>query len=60
VRIGGEATGTSNAVAYDLSVPASSIVAITTGMTLGSADVVTVRSSVSNALTFSLFGSEID
>jgi hypothetical protein len=60
VRIGGAAAATSNAVAFDLSVPSRSIVAITTGMTLAATDVVTVRSSVSNALTFSLFGSEID
>jgi hypothetical protein len=60
VRISGAAAANSNAVAFDLSVPAQSVVALTTGMTLGATDVITVRSSVSNALTFSLFGSEID
>jgi hypothetical protein len=60
VRIGGAAAANSNAVAFDLSVPARSVLALTTGMTLAVGNIITIRSSVSNALTFTLFGSEID
>jgi hypothetical protein len=59
VRIAGAAAAASNAVAWDVSVPGNSVLALTTGMTLGATDVITVRSSVANALTISLFGSEI-
>ena len=59
VRIAGAAAANSNAAAMDLSVAANSILAITTGMTLGAADIVSVRSSYANSLTFTLFGSEI-
>ena len=59
VRIAGAAAGNSNAAAIDLSIAGNSILAITTGMTLGATDIVSVRSSVAGALTFTLFGSEI-
>jgi hypothetical protein len=60
VRIAGAAAGNSNAIAKDVPIAANSILAITTGMTLNAADIVTVRSSTANDLTFTLFGSEID
>lgn len=60
VRIAGATAAASNAVAWDVSVPRNSVLALTTGMTLGPGDIITVRSSVANALTISLFGSEID
>jgi hypothetical protein len=59
VRIAGAATAHVNAVLYDVPLAANSVAAFTLGITLGATDVVTVRSSVGNTLTFQLFGSEI-
>lgn len=59
VRVAGATAANSNAISKELSVPGNSVIAITTGLTLGATDVITVQSSVANALTFSLFGSEI-
>lgn len=58
-RIGGAAAGVGNAIAYDASVPANSTTSIEVKMTLGAGDILTVRSSVANALTFTANGSEI-
>jgi hypothetical protein len=58
-RIAGAAAAASNALAYDVSIPANSIFAMTEGWTFNATDVITVQSSVANALTFTLFGSEI-
>jgi hypothetical protein len=60
VRIAGAAAANSNAIAKDVSVLGNSMLAITTGMTLGATDKVTIQSSFANALTFTMFGSEID
>lgn len=59
VRVAGATAANSNAIAKDVSVLGNSILAITTGMTLGATDKVTIQSSVANALTFTMFGSEI-
>lgn len=59
VRVGGSPATSGNAIAYDVSVAANSIFAMTTGMTLSAGDVVTVRSDTANAFTFQLFGSEV-
>jgi hypothetical protein len=59
VRIGGAATANVNAILFDVPVSANSVAAFTLGLTLDAADVVTVRSSTGNTLTFQLFGSEI-
>ena len=48
-----------NAIVYDVLISANSTVALTLGITVDAADVITVRSSVANALTFHAFGSEI-
>jgi hypothetical protein len=59
VRIAGASAAASNAIAYDATIPANDTKSLTLGITLGATDVITVRSSVSNALTFHAFGSEI-
>lgn len=58
-RIGGAATATSNAIMFDVPVAANSVAAFTLGLTLGAADIVTVRSGTGASLTFQLFGSEL-
>lgn len=59
VRVAGATATTSNALAYDVSIPANDLKAITIGLTLAATDVVTVRTGTANALTFQAFGSEI-
>ena len=59
VRIAGATAAASNAVAYDLSIAANTHVALTEGWTLATTDKVTVQTGTGNALTFTLFGSEI-
>ncbi len=58
VRVTGAGAATSNAIVYDASVAGNSTIALTLGLTLAAADVLTVRSSISNALTFQVFGQE--
>jgi hypothetical protein len=59
VRIGGAAASAANIVIPTVSVAANSALSITCGYTIAATDVVTVQSSVANALTFTAFGSEI-
>lgn len=59
VRQNGAVAALSNAFAYDVSAAANTTTTITIGMTLAAGDVISVRSSVSNALTFHAFGSEM-
>lgn len=58
-RINGAATAHVNAVLFDVPIAANSVAAFTLGLTLDATDIVSVRSSVGNTLTFQLFGSEI-
>lgn len=58
VRPNGAALATSHYVAYDISIAANSLVALTLGVTIDATDVVTVRASTADT-TFSAFGSEI-
>ena len=58
VRVAGATLANSQYVAYDVTVGASDSTALTLGLTLGAADVLTVYASTAN-LTFSAFGSEI-
>jgi glucose-6-phosphate dehydrogenase assembly protein OpcA len=58
VRVAGATLANSQYVAYDITVGASDSTALTLGITLGAADVVTVYASTAN-LTFTAFGSEI-
>lgn len=58
VRVAGATLANSQYVAYDITVGASDSTALTLGLTLGAADVVTVYASTAN-ITFTAFGSEI-
>jgi hypothetical protein len=58
VRNNGAAAATSNAIAYDVPLAGNSFFSATQGLTIDAADIITVRSSVANALTFQVFGSE--
>jgi len=57
-RVAGATLANSQYVAYDITVGASDSTALTLGITLGAADVITVYASTAN-LTFTAFGSEI-
>ena len=59
VRIAGAAAANANAIAFNVTLGGNSFIAMTTGITLGAGDIVTVRSSVANALTFTLFGVQV-
>ena len=59
VRVAGATTAHVNAILFDVPIAANTVVAFTLGLTLDVTDIVTVRSSVGNTLTFQLFGSEI-
>ncbi len=58
-RVNGAATAHVNAIIFDAPIAGNTTVAFTLGLTADATDVVTVRSSVGNTLTFQLFGSEI-
>jgi glucose-6-phosphate dehydrogenase assembly protein OpcA len=58
VRVNGATLANSQYIAYDITVGASDSTALTLGITLDAADVITVYASTAN-LTFSAFGSEI-
>lgn len=59
VRVAGATTAHVNAILFDVPVAANSVAAFTLGLTLGATDVVSVKTSTGNSLTFQLFGSEI-
>jgi hypothetical protein len=58
-RINGAAAANSNAIAFEQLVPARSTTSIEGKITLGAGDILTVQSSVADALTFTINGSEI-
>jgi hypothetical protein len=58
VRPNGDAQADQHYLAYDSSVPANDTIALTLGLTLDAADVVTVYGSSAD-LSFNVFGSEI-
>lgn len=58
-RVNGAAAANSNAVIYDGIVEPNDFTGITAGITLSEGDIISVRSSSANALTFQAFGSEI-
>lgn len=58
VRPGGEAQADKHYIAYDVSIAANSLLALTLGITLGAADVITVYNTSSD-LSYSVFGTEI-
>ena len=58
VRPDGAAQANQHYIAYDATVPANDSIALTLGLTMDAADVVTVYASTAN-LSFNIFGSEI-
>ena len=58
IRPNGAALANSQYIAYDITVGASDSTALTLGITMDAADVITVYASTAN-LTFTAFGSEI-
>ncbi|MFN5250119.1 MAG: hypothetical protein ACK5DE_03670 [Bacteroidota bacterium] len=58
VRPNGATIANSHYIAYDVVIPANDSTALTMGITVDAADVITVYASNTN-LTFSVFGSEI-
>jgi glucose-6-phosphate dehydrogenase assembly protein OpcA len=58
IRVNGATLANSQYVAYDVTVGASDSTALTLGITLGAADVITVYASTAN-VTFTAFGSEL-
>jgi len=59
LRKTGAAAALSNALIYDVSVAGRSTTFFTIGITLAAADIVSVQTGTSNALTFQLMGSEL-
>lgn len=60
VRISGAAATAGNAIVYDVEIAENSIFAMTAGMTLAAGDIITVASGSAGALTYTLFGSEVN
>lgn len=58
IRPDGDTLANEHYIAFDASVAAKESIAITTGITLDAADVVTVRASTAD-LSFNVFGSEV-
>lgn len=58
IRVAGATLAASQYVAYDVTVGASDSTALTLGITLGAADVITIYASTAT-LSFTAFGSEI-
>jgi hypothetical protein len=58
IRVAGSALSNEEYIAYDVQIPANDTIALTLGVTLGAADVVTVYASTAN-LSFNIFGAEI-
>jgi len=59
LRVAGASTAHVNAVLWDVPIASNSVAAFTLGLTLGATDVVTIKTSAGNSLTFQLHGSEI-
>jgi hypothetical protein len=59
LRKAGAAAGAVNALYWDAPLAANSTILVTAGITLEATDIITVRSSVGDALAFQAFGSEL-
>ena len=55
----GASAAQSNAIGYDIAIAANDTVALTLGICLDAADVISVRTATANQLNFFAFGSEI-
>lgn len=60
VRIAGAAASDNNAWAKNVTLAGNSVFSAVTGMTLSGSDVITIQSGTASALTFMLFGQEIN
>jgi hypothetical protein len=60
LRKNGEAAGAVNALYFDAPLAGNSTLLITSGLTLGAGDIISVRSNTANAFTFQAFGSEVN
>lgn len=58
-RIAGATAAASNAIIYDITIPAKGRYSFTEGITLNATDVLTVQTGTANALTFTAFGTEL-
>lgn len=58
IRVAGTTIANEDYIAYDATVPANDTVALTLGITLGAADVITIYASTAN-LSVNIFGAEI-
>ena len=59
LRKAGAAASATNALYFDVPLAGNSTLLITAGITLNAGDVITVRTSVANALGFQAFGSQV-
>jgi hypothetical protein len=59
IRKAGAAAAALNALYFDTPLAANSTLLVTSGLTLGVGDIITVRSGTANAFTFQAFGSEV-
>lgn len=59
VCVNGAASSNANTFLKTVSIPATSTVTFTVGLTLGAADLIRITSGTNNALSFQAFGSEI-
>lgn len=59
IRPAGATIANQHYAAYDVSIGPNDTTALTFGITLATTDVITVRSSAANTLTFQAYGSEI-
>jgi hypothetical protein len=60
VRVAGATAAGANTLLKDVPLAANSVFSATQGITLGAADVITVSTATADALSFQLFGSEIN
>jgi hypothetical protein len=58
-RIAGAAAAVGNALFYDVPINGNTTAQFTLGITLAATDVITVQTSVANAITFTAFGTEL-
>lgn len=59
IRVSGAAASATNTLFFDTNLAGNTTAFFTVGLTLGSGDIITVRSGTADALTFQAFGSEI-
>lgn len=58
IRVAGAATSRTNILVPAVNISAGTMTSVTIGATLGGGDIITVKTSVADTLTFQAFGSE--